>query len=124
MNWYLKAFKQYAEFSGRARRAEYWYFVLFYTIGIFVMSFLDGALGLYSVKAGIGLLGGIFILVHILPSLAVSVRRLHDIGRTGWWYLLVVIPLIGPIVLLVFSVMDSKEDNKYGPNPKLAAAVA
>lgn len=124
MNWYLKAFKQYATFSGRAQRAEYWYFVLFYSIGIIVLSFLDGMLGLYSVEVGIGLLGGVFILLHILPSLAVSVRRLHDIGRTGWWYLLVIIPLIGPIVLLVFSVLDSKEDNQYGPNPKLAAAVA
>jgi uncharacterized membrane protein YhaH (DUF805 family) len=124
MNWYLKAFQEYATFSGRARRAEYWYFVLFYLIGIFVTSFLDGMLGSFSMEAGIGLLSGIFILVHILPSIAVSVRRLHDIGRTGWWYLIIVIPLIGPLVLFIFSLLDSKEDNQYGPNPKLATAVA
>jgi len=124
MNWYLKAFKQYATFSGRARRSEYWYFMLFYIIGYLLMSFLDGMLGSFSVKSGIGLLGGVFLLVHILPSLAVTVRRLHDIGRTGWWYFIIIIPLIGPLVLLVFSVLDSKEDNQYGPNPKLAAVVA
>lgn len=124
MNWYLKAFKQYATFSGRAQRAEYWYFVLFYILGYLVMSFFDGLIGTFSMEAGIGALGGIFLLVHVLPSIAVSVRRLHDIGRTGWWYLLVIIPLIGPLVLLVFSVMDSKEDNQYGPNPKLAVAAA
>ncbi|HEY9190101.1 MAG TPA: DUF805 domain-containing protein [Sulfurovum sp.] len=124
MNWYLKAFKEYATFSGRAQRAEYWYFVLFYIIGFMLMSFLDGMLGSFSMEAGIGLLGGIFLLVHMLPSIAVSVRRLHDIGRTGWWYLLIIIPLIGPLVLFIFSVLDSKEDNQYGPNPKLAAAVA
>jgi uncharacterized membrane protein YhaH (DUF805 family) len=123
VNWYLKAFKEYATFSGRARRKEYWYFVLFYIIGVMLMSFLDGILGSFSTEAGIGLFGGIFILVHILPSIAVSVRRLHDISRTGWWYLLIIIPLIGPLVLFVFSIMDSKEANRYGPNPKLAAAV-
>ena len=124
MNWYLKAFKQYATFSGRARRSEYWYFTLFFTVGYLLMSFIDGLIGTFSMEAGIGLLGGIFLLVHLLPSLTVSIRRLHDIGRTGWWYLIVIIPLIGPLVFLVFSVMDSKEDNQYGPNPKLAAAVA
>lgn len=124
MNWYLKAFKQYATFSGRAQRAEYWFFTLFFTIGYLLMSFIDGFIGTFSMEAGMGALGGIFLLVHLLPSIAVSIRRLHDIGRTGWWYLIVIIPLIGPLVFLVFTVLDSKEDNQYGPNPKLAVAVA
>jgi len=118
MNWYLKALKQYATFSGRSQRSEYWFFILFYSIGYVVFSFIDGMVGTFSFEAGMGLLSGIFLLVHLLPLIAVSIRRLHDIGKSGWWYLLVILPLIGPIVLLVFFVMDSKEDNQYGSNPK------
>ena len=118
MNWYLKALKKYAVFSGRAQRSEYWFFILFYSIGYIVLSFIDGMIGTFSIDSGMGLLSGIFLLVHLLPSIGVSVRRLHDIGKSGWWYLLVILPIIGPIVLLVFFVMDSKEDNQYGSNPK------
>ena len=118
MNWYLKAFKQYATFSGRAQRSEFWFFILFYMIGFSVLTVIDTFIGTYNVEAGIGALGGIFVLVHFLPALAVSVRRLHDIGKSGWWYLLNLIPLIGPIVIIIFAVLDSKEDNEYGPNPK------
>lgn len=124
MNWYLKALKEYATFSGRAQRAEYWFFTLFFVIGIFVLSFIDGMIGTFNTEAGLGLLGGVFILVHLLPSIAVSVRRLHDIGRAGWWYLIVIIPLIGPIVFFIFSVLDSNEDNQYGVNPKKEIAIA
>lgn len=123
MNWYLKVLKAYATFEGRAQRAEYWFSYLFYTIFLIIAIIVDVAMGTYDEMSGLGLISGLFILIHFLPFLAVSVRRLHDIGKSGWWYLLIIIPLIGPLVLLVFAVMDSKEANRYGPNPKLAAAV-
>jgi len=118
MNWYLKAFNKYATFSGRAQRSEYWFYILFYIIGVFTLTIVDFLIGTYNEEVGMGVLGGIFMLVHFLPGLAVSIRRLHDIGKSGWWYLLNLIPLIGPIVIIIFSVLDSEEDNVYGPNPK------
>jgi len=118
MQWYLKVMQQYAVFSGRAQRAEYWFFILFYMLGYIILVVVDLLLGAYNAESGFGLLSGIFLLVHLLPSIAVSVRRLHDIGMTGWWYLLVIIPIIGPLVLLIFFVTDSKDNNEYGPNPK------
>lgn len=118
MNWYLKALKQYAVFNGRAQRSEYWFFTLFYTIGFIILTVIDAMIGIYSVEAGIGLLGGIFALAHLLPSIGVGIRRMHDIGKSGWWLLINIIPLIGPIVFIVFAVINSKEDNQYGTNPK------
>jgi len=118
MNWYLQALKQYAVFSGRAQRSEYWFFILFYTIGYILFVIIDSILGTYNTQDGVGLLSGIFLLAHLLPSIGVSVRRLHDIGRSGWWYLLILLPIIGGIILIVFFIIDSKEDNEYGPNPK------
>ena len=115
MNWYLTAFKQYATFSGRATRSEYWYFVLFYTLMIIVATVIDTAMGEGGTN---GMLMIIVVLVHLIPTIAVSVRRLHDIGKSGWWYLLSLIPIIGPLVLLFFAVLDSDEDNAFGPNPK------
>ena len=122
MNWFLIAFKKYATFSGRAQRAEYWYFILFYILIFFVLSIVDVITGSFSSDAGMGLLGGLLTLVLLIPSIAVSVRRLHDTGRSGWWFLIALIPLIGAIVLLVFTVQDSSPgDNIYGPNPKVSA---
>jgi uncharacterized membrane protein YhaH (DUF805 family) len=119
MNWYLKALKNYANFSGRARRKEYWYFTLFNLIVAFVLGFIDGMIGSFSPEAGMGLLGGIYTLAVLIPGLAVLVRRLHDTERSGWWLLIALIPLIGAIVLLVFMVQDSKAgSNKFGENPK------
>lgn len=120
MNWFLSALKtKYATFSGRAQRAEYWYFLLFYILIYIGLSVIDRALGMYSQEGQIGLLGGLFSLATLIPSLAVAVRRLHDTGRTGWWLLLGFIPLIGAIVLIVFMVLDSDPGtNEYGPNPK------
>jgi uncharacterized membrane protein YhaH (DUF805 family) len=124
MNWFLAVLKKkYADFSGRAQRAEYWYFFLFYLIIYIVLAIIDGITGTYNVDASIGLLGGIFALALLIPSIAVGVRRLHDTGRSGWWLLIGLIPLIGAIVLLVFTVQDSSPgDNQYGPNPKEIAA--
>ena len=120
MNWYLQALKKYAVFNGRAQRSEFWFFVLFYMIGFFITGFLDGMLGTFNEEIGFGLFSGVFLVGHIIPSISVSVRRLHDIGKSGWWYLLNLIPLIGPIVLIVFAVFDSAPDNEYGIYPKLA----
>lgn len=117
MNWYIKALKNYAVFGGRARRTEYWMFVLFNMIVAVVLAAAVGLLG------GPGFLNTIYSLGVLIPSLAVSVRRLHDTGRTGWWLLIGLIPLIGFIVLLIFFVKDSDpENNEYGSNPKLEAA--
>jgi len=120
MNWYLQAMKQYStfRFNGRAQRAEYWYFILFMTIGLIVFGIIDGVIGTFHAEAGIGLLSGIFMLIHIIPALSVSIRRLHDIGRSGWWYLVSFIPIVGPFMFIYFAATDSTEDNEYGLNPK------
>jgi len=120
MSWYLQALRKYAEFSGRARRTEYWMFVLFNVLA-------SGALSVLEALAfnGPGVLSGLYSLAVLVPSLAVSVRRLHDTGRSGWWLLIALVPLLGVVVLLVFAVQDGQPgDNAYGPNPKVAAAAA
>lgn len=118
MNWYLTVWKKYAQFSGRARRSEYWYFTLFNIIASILLVIVDGILGSFSAEAGMGILGGLYALAALIPSLAVAVRRLHDTGRSGWWLLIALIPLVG-IVLLVFMVLDSSPgQNQFGPNPK------
>lgn len=122
MNWYLQVLRKYAVFSGRARRMEYWYFVLFnFIIGV-ILGVIDYMMGTYSARAGLGLLGGVYSLAVLIPSLAVTVRRLHDIGRSGWWLLIGLVPIVGPIVLLIFAVQDGNPgDNRYGGDPKQAA---
>ena len=119
MNWYLKVLKQYADFSGRARRKEYWMFVLLNIIFAIVAMILDNILGIAPELIGAGPLYGLYILAMIIPSLAVAVRRLHDIGKSCWMFLIAFIPLIGGIWLFVLLVTDSKPgDNQYGQNPK------
>nr|WP_290444133.1 DUF805 domain-containing protein [Pseudoalteromonas sp. XMcav2-N] len=118
---YLSVLKNYTEFKGRARRKEYWLFMLCNLIVMIVLGLVDMMLGMYSEEAGVGLVSGLYALAVIIPSIAVGVRRLHDIGRSGWWMLLTFVPLVGPLVLLVFNVMDSNPgENEYGPNPKEA----
>ncbi len=122
MNWYLEVLKKYAVFSGRARRKEYWYFSLFNLLITIVLAVIDGMTGTLIAEANIGLLGGIYALAILIPFLAVSVRRLHDTDRSGWWLLIVLIPLIGSIVFIVFCAQDSQPgENQYGSNPKDAA---
>lgn len=119
MNWYIEAFKKYAVFRGRARRKEYWYFVLFTMIATLVLTLVDNLIGTYDHENGIGLLSAIYALIAFLPSISVGVRRLHDTNRSGWWMLISLIPIIGPIVLLVFFVLDGHSgENQYGLNPK------
>ena len=118
MNWYLAVLKNYAGFSGRARRTEYWMFVLFNVIITIVLNVISLAIQQGSI------LGGIYGLAVLIPGLAVGVRRLHDTGRSGWWLLIGLVPLIGAIVLIVFMATDGEPgDNAYGPNPKVAPAL-
>jgi len=125
MNYYLEVLKKYAVFSGRARRKEYWMFVLFNLVIITVLILIDSLMGTFSPQAGLGLLSGLYSLAVLLPSIAVTVRRLHDTGRSGWWILLGLIPIIGGIVLLIFMVLNSEPGaNQYGPNPKDVIASA
>jgi uncharacterized membrane protein YhaH (DUF805 family) len=119
MSWYVEVLKKYAVFDGRARRKEYWMFFLINLVITIVLIFIDSLMGTYSPQAGLGLLSGLYSLAVLIPSIAVTVRRLHDTGRSGWWILIALIPLIGGIVLLIFMVLDSEpQANRYGPNPK------
>ena len=122
MNWYLQALKKYADFSGRARRKEYWVFVLFNIIISIVLTVCDVFVGTYSASASIGILSGIYSLAVLIPGIAVTVRRLHDTGRSGWWILIVLVPIVGWIVLLIFMLLDSQPQNAYGPSPKAGEA--
>jgi len=120
MNWYLEVLRKYAVFDGRARRKEYWYFFLINTVISIFLAFIDSFTGTISEDAGIGLLDGLYALAVLIPGTAVTVRRLHDTDRSGWWILIGLIPVIGGIALLVFMILDSTPgDNQYGPNPKL-----
>jgi len=119
MNWYLKVLKQYADFSGRARRKEYWMFALFNMIFIIVAMILDNVLGLTVGELPYGVLYFLYAFAVLIPGLAVSVRRLHDVGKSGWMILIALIPIIGAIWLLVLTVTDSNSgENQYGLNPK------
>lgn len=122
MNWYLEVLRKYAQFNGRARRKEYWFFALFNLLISIALTMFDSLIGTLNTETGYGLLSGIYSLAVLIPSLAVSFRRLHDTGRSGWWILLVLIPILGALVLLVFMVLDSEQgENEYGPSPKLEA---
>ena len=118
MNYYLDVLKKYAEFTGRARRKEYWMFVLFNFIVSIVLGRIDAMLGTVN-SLGVGYIGGLYSLVVLIPSIAVGVRRLHDIGKSGWMLLVVFIPIVGFIWLIVLLATDSTPgENQYGPNPK------
>ena len=111
MEYFIAAIKKYVEFNGRACRREYWMFVLFYVIFYLVLAVIDSLVGtpLFTFIYSLGLL---------LPCISIAARRLHDTGRSGWWQLIALIPILGLIILIVFLVQDSHENNKYGPNPK------
>ncbi|ABM00836.1 DUF805 domain-containing protein [Shewanella amazonensis] len=114
MEYYIGAWKKYADFTGRARRKEYWMFILFNLIVSVVLNLVDMALGSM-------LISSLYSLAILLPSLAIGARRLHDTGRSGWWQLIALIPIIGIIVLIVFYCQDSQDENDYGENPKAFA---
>lgn len=119
MKWYLKCWQQYADFSGRARRKEYWLFTLFNAIISYVISLVFGLIAISTGMVFLTYLSYVYTLAVFIPSLAVCVRRLHDVGKSGWMYLLVLIPIIGQIWLIVLFCMDSQAgENKWGANPK------
>ncbi len=119
MNWYLAVLKNYAGFSGRARRKEYWMFVLFNIIFAIVAMILDNVLGIAIEGVGYGPIYGLYLLAIIIPSIAVAVRRLHDVGKSGWMILISFIPIVGAIWLLILMLTDSNPgENEYGANPK------
>lgn len=112
MEFFIGAYKKYADFSGRAKREEYWMFYLFYVIAFIVLSVIDGVVGTN------GLLGGVFALASIIPSIAIAARRLHDIDKSGWWQLILLIPIVGAIVLIVFlATRGAVGDNRFGAAP-------
>ena len=116
MNGYLATLKKYADFNGRARRTEYWLFVLLSMVIAMLLAVVDFFLG------SPGIIGMLFALAVLIPGIAVAVRRLHDTDRSGWWLLIAFIPIIGTIALLVFLLLDSNPgDNRFGANPKAAA---
>lgn len=113
-------FSKYVTFSGRAPRSEFWWFILFILVTNTVLSFLDGMLfGTAADGQPVSMLSAIFSLAVLLPSIAVGVRRLHDLDRTGWWYLLVLIPVLGGLILIFFFYIHKGTDgpNRFGPDP-------
>ena len=115
MSWYLLVLKKYAVFNGRARRKEYWFFMLFSLIIGLAFSIIDYIVGLEIVG-----MSGLYSLAVFLPELGVSIRRLHDTGNSGRWLLIGLIPVVGFIILLIKMVADSDAGtNIYGPSPKL-----
>ena len=112
MNWYFEVLKKYAVFEGRARRSEYWYFFLFNIIASFLTGILDFSLGTFDEASEIGLLGTVYSLGILVPSIAVGVRRMHDVGKSGWFLLI-------PIYNLILAVTEGDVgENEYGPDPK------
>ncbi len=118
---------RFADFKGRSRRSEYWYVQLFLVVTNLAvagidLALMDGDLDRFIANGGGGIVGLIWIFATIVPALAVLIRRLHDTGRTGWWALVGLVPFVGAIVLLVFTVSDSSnEENKYGTSPKASS---
>lgn len=125
MKWFIKCLRQYADFSGRARRKEYWMFklyrfLIFLGITIFCVLFVE-ILSETSPETGscLMLVPIIAYLLFIIPSLAVAVRRMHDVGHSGWFLLINLIPSIGSLVYFIFTLFDSQPyKNKWGDNPK------
>lgn len=116
VDWYLKVLKQYADFGGRARRKEYWMFVLFNLIISVVLSIVASLIRL-------PILATLYSLAILVPGIAVSVRRMHDIGKSGWVLLIGLIPLLGAIVLLVWAAQEGNQgSNQYGADPKSGAS--
>jgi uncharacterized membrane protein YhaH (DUF805 family) len=124
MNYYIEVLKKYAIFDGRARRKEYWMFVLWNLIITAVLYFVAAVIVTSTNSQAGNILVDLYSFAVLIPGIAVSVRRLHDIGKSGWWFFLAFIPLIGAIILIVWAIQDSKPgNNQYGPNPKSASSV-
>jgi uncharacterized membrane protein YhaH (DUF805 family) len=119
MKWFSLALRRYAELSGRSQRAEFWYFVLFEILIEGALFMVDQAMGWTQTSSGLGLLSSLAGLVFLWPSITVATRRLHDIGKSGWWQLLAFIPVLGVLVLIYwFALKGQGGANSYGPNPQ------
>jgi len=114
MEWYLKVVRDnYANFTGRARRQEYWMFSLFHLIAIIVLMVID------NVIFGTTVLTGLYLLATLVPAIAVTIRRFHDQDKSGWFVLLGLIPAIGGLILLVFMCFEgTRANNRFGMDPK------
>jgi len=123
MGWYLKVLNQWSDFNGRARRTEYWMFALYNIMFLIIAAILDNVLGLkFNSEFPYGYLYLLYGLFVLIPGLAAAVRRLHDVSKSGWWYFIAVIPLIGGIWLLILLATDGTPgENEWGINPKEVA---
>lgn len=123
MNWYFKVLGKYATFQGRARRKEYWMFALVNFIVILILAILGAVLNAASPKAtlAVWVVLGVYMLLTVVPCIAVMIRRLHDTNRSGWWFWIQLVPVVGPLILFVFTVLDGTPSlNTFGPSPKSA----
>ena len=124
MNWYLSVLRKYAVFDGRARRKEYWFFQLVNTLILVVIVAVGGVAARNTLISPVHIIIVLYLCAVLLPSLAVTVRRLHDTGRSGPWIFISFVPFVGGIILLVFMLMDSQPNAKqYGPKPKAAVGI-
>lgn len=118
MNYLIEPFKKAFDFSGRSTRKQYWIFGLWMLLFAIICVTIDVLMGTDQYFGDNGLVGGIYSLFVLFPTIAISVRRLHDIGRTGTWVFISIIPIIGSLWLLVYFCTDSQSDNEYGPSLK------
>jgi uncharacterized membrane protein YhaH (DUF805 family) len=119
MIWYFRVLRKYAVFAGRARRKEYWIFGLVHAVIIFALRYPHFLTPMIDPESHLGQIGMLYVFATFIPFVAVSVRRLHDTNRSGWWCLLLLIPLVGFIPTLIFMAEDTQPgENRYGPNPK------
>ncbi len=123
MQWYFRAFRRYATFSGRAYRQEFWLFLLWSLVVSLLLSIIDRKAGWMVVQEEqieMGWLQLVYAVATLVPTLALSARRLHDIGRSGWWQLIGAIPFVGLIVMIIwFATPGTPGPNRYGPDPRI-----
>jgi len=119
MLWYLKVLSQYVDFATRASRREFWWFVLIHFLIIVLLVPMEIAFGFWNMTYGFGYISTPYLVLTLLPAIAVAVRRLHDTGRSGWWLLINVLPAIGSLILLFFYCQKTEDQtNRFGPSPK------
>lgn len=124
MSWYITCWKKYVDFGGRARRREYWWFWLINVVIAWILAMIAVFTSNDTNLSPFYWVAVLFSLAIILPSLAVQIRRLHDVGKSGWWIFISLVPFIGSLWLLVLMLSDSQAGtNQYGPNPKEMTAV-
>lgn len=123
MQWYVRAFRRYGVFSGRAYRQELWLFILWSMVFSLLLSIIDRAADLIVIDDDpfqIGICQLVYLIVTFVPTIALTCRRLHDTGRSGWWQVISVIPIVGLIVMIVwFATPGTTGPNQYGPDPRI-----